>query len=306
MNGIGQFLGAHPPFDASSEAALETVVDTARIADFAAGEKILDAFTAPANEVFVVLSGQVEVWNSVGAEGAEADEVLTSGDVFGFSAILSGTAIGPLAVALGPVRVTRIGADAVSPAFSSTAGAQFLVTHLGQPAVRQSGGSAYGIVDQLVVTSPVTIPDVMTIAEVARLMTASGSHYAVVTRPGGGFGLVTDALLRERVLAVGVSPDAPVSAAMIAPAPFVVTGTLAAQALLELVDKRSGRPAGHRPHRSVARVGGPGRFRGVAVDSGDVTARTGRPRQHRRRVGGPGPADATGAGGPAASGAVDR
>ena len=212
-------------------------VIAAELVDHGPGVIVLDAFTTPAPELYVVLSGQVELWNSLEAGVGDPDEVLTAGGLFGFSAMLSGAAVGPMARALGPVRVARIPAAQVTPAFSSAAGAQFLAQYIGAAANRPSGGSAYGVVDQLIVSTPVTLPGAATAQQAAAAMSAAGSRYAVVGSAAAGYGLITDAILRERVLAAGLPVSTPVSAAMIHPAPSVVTGTLAAQALLEITDR---------------------------------------------------------------------
>lgn len=237
MNELVRFLGGHPPFDALPEAQLAGLAGAAQLLDVAAGEVILDAFAQPAQELFVVVSGQVELWNSTGTDTGGPDEILSTGGLFGFSALLSGAAVGPMARALGPVRVARIPAAQVTPAFSSLAGAQFLAHHIGSAAARPSERSAYGVVDQLIVSVPVTVAATTTVQQAAAAMTAAGSRYAVVGSAAEGYGLVTDAVLRERVLGVGLSPELPVSTAMITPAPSVVAGTLAAQALLEMTDR---------------------------------------------------------------------
>ena len=237
MNELVRLLGSHPPFDALPESGLTAAADAAELRDCAAGELILDAFSTPAEAVYVVLSGQVEVWNSTEAGVDEPDEVLSAGGLFGFSALLSGAPVGPIARALGPVRVARIPAAQVAPAFSSAAGAQFLAQHIGTAATRPSDRTAYGIVDQLIVSTPVTVAAADSVHQVAAAMTAAGNRYAVVGSAADGYGLVTDAVLRERVLAAGLPLDAPVANAMIAPAPSILSGTLAAQALLEITDR---------------------------------------------------------------------
>ena len=81
----------------------------------------------------------------------------------------------------------------------------------------------------------------MTVSEVAAAMTERGSRYAVVSSgeqsEQGGYGLVTDALLRAEVVARGLPGDSPVSVAMVRPASTVIAGTLAAQALSDLTER---------------------------------------------------------------------
>ena len=237
MVDLVRFLGAHPPFDVLDESTLQALATAATVVDFVPGARILDAFAAPSEEMFVVLSGQVELWNSLAVAGEDPHEVLGPGGVFGYSALLTRAAVGPLAVASGPVRAARIPAAAVAPAFSSAAGLRFLAVNLSNDVARPVAGSAYGIVDQLIVSEPVVVAGSMTVRQVAARMTAQNARYAVVETGGGEFGMVTDAFFRGRVVASGLPPDTPVSGVMDAPAPFVLSGTLAAQALLELTEQ---------------------------------------------------------------------
>ena len=78
MNELVRLLGSHPPFDALTESALTAAAEAAELIDCAAGELILDAFTTPSDALYVVLSGQVEVWNSADAGVGEPDEVLSA------------------------------------------------------------------------------------------------------------------------------------------------------------------------------------------------------------------------------------
>lgn len=243
---LGRFLASHPPFDALAPSELRTLAQSATVVDVAPGTTVLDAFAAPSDAMYAVLSGEVELWNTPEGDGIP-DETLTVGAVFGFSALLSGAAVGPIARALGPVRLARIPADAVTPAFSSSSGIRFLAESLTSVTVR-AGQATYGVVDELIVSTPLVVPPTTTVAEVARAMTAHDVRYAVVDlattgptdrRSSGSavHGLVTDGTLRRLILAEGRAGDTPVTAAMLHPAPRVFAGTLAAQALLELTDR---------------------------------------------------------------------
>ncbi|GAA2010128.1 cyclic nucleotide-binding domain-containing protein [Nakamurella flavida] len=234
MADLVPFLRGHPPFDALTDRDLAVIDEQAEVREYAPGEEVMDAFRAVTDAVWVVLTGQVELFAV--AEPGPADEVLGRGGVFGYSALLSGNPVGPRAVALGPATVVRIPSAAVVPSFSSAAGVRFLANSLTR-SDRTATDGAYGIVDQLVVTEPVRVPPTATVAHVAQEMTRRNCHYAVVDLEPTGFGLVTDAMLRSRVLAIGLPGDTPVTAVMDAPAPAVPAGTLAAQALVDLTDR---------------------------------------------------------------------
>lgn len=238
MDELIRFLGAHPPFDALSEADLRDLAAAADVVDFTPGSEILDAFAAPSEAMFVVLTGRVELWNAPVAGGEDADEVLGTGGVFGFSALLSRALVGPLAIAAGPVRLVRIPASAVAPVFSSAAGVVFLAQNLTPNAVRSSAQAGYVVVDELIYSDPVLAEPSMTVTQVASLMTERNSKFAVVALDDGEYGLVTDASLRSRVTAEGLPSTTTIGAAMTSPAPWVVSGSLAAQALVELTDRK--------------------------------------------------------------------
>ena len=67
-------------------------------------------------------------------------------------------------------------------------------------------------------------------------MSARGAT-AVVVELGSSLGILTDGDLRSRVLAVGRSPEAPVSEAMSAPAYTVAVDRLAGEVLLDMLDR---------------------------------------------------------------------
>ena len=85
--------------------------------------------------------------------------------------------------------------------------------------------------------SPAVIcPPDTSIREAAREMSARGAT-AVVVDLGSSLGILTDRDLRSRVLAVGLSPDTPVSEAMTAPADTVPADRLAGEVLLDMLDR---------------------------------------------------------------------
>src|SRR4029450_599898 len=93
---------------------------------FAPGELILDAFTQVSVEVFVVLTGRVDLWHDADALGAVADQRLGRGGVFGFSAMLTERSLGPRAVAVDAVTVAAIPESAGEPRFAPRRGARGL------------------------------------------------------------------------------------------------------------------------------------------------------------------------------------
>jgi CBS domain-containing protein len=89
---------------------------------------------------------------------------------------------------------------------------------------------------------------------------------AVLVPLAHSFGIMTDSDLRTRVIGAGLSPDAPVSAAMTTPAYSVTADRLASDVLLDMLERN----VHHIPVLSAA-----GQILGV-VDDGDLAATQGR------------------------------
>lgn len=232
---LAAFLARHPPFDALGPEQLDAVVRGLRVEHFAGGALVHDAFAEPTDEVFVVLTGQVDLlWD---AAHPHAPERLGPGAAFGFSAMLSERPVGPRAVAAGAATVARIPEALAAPAFATRSGAR-LLAEAGTAGRR--GGAAlatYSGVDDLVTRPPLVVDAGTPVGEVARRMTELGVPAAVVRTAEGGLGLVTDTLLRARVLAAGRDEATPAGEVMDAPAPTVAAGASAAEALMLLLDR---------------------------------------------------------------------
>src|SRR6478752_3419706 len=231
-------LRRHPPFDGLPDPLRLSMSQAARIEHFGAGEVILDAFTVPSVEVFVVVTGSVEIWNSLQYSDNAADDRLGPGGIFGFSAMLVKRSVGPLAVAADRVTVAAIPASVVEPAFASPTGAQFLAE---QGAIARQGVvvTPYSSVDDLILTEPLIVDIADQISDVARLMTDRGLHCAAVRLGVGHFGLVTDAQLRRRVLVDGLPTTAPAGMVLDDSIPTAVLGDSAAEALISMLDRNS-------------------------------------------------------------------
>lgn len=238
MDGLARFLGANPPFCSLSESELESVAAAARVVDHPAGALILDAFTTPGEDLFVVMTGQVELWTTGGAQDEPADEIIGPGCVFGHSTALTGAAVGPRAVALGPVRLVEIPRKAVASVFSSPDGVRFLVQDLSVDRVRPQVPPRFRTVDELVVSAPVIGEADMTVTEAARVMTERSSSYLAVPQGNGQFGMLTDTVLREHVVAAGRPGDTPVADVMIRRAMTARAGTPTADVLHQLAEHR--------------------------------------------------------------------
>ncbi len=177
---LASFLAAYPPFDHLDEPTRSAVAATAQVDAYAAGQLVLDAFTTPSAEVYVVLSGRVELWDDQARIGGPPDENLGPGGLFGFSAMLTERSVGPRAVAAEASTVARIPEASAWPVFTSRDGARYLAGRLAEVPVRPEVGPTYSTVDELVRTAPLVVLPDATVAEVARTMTEQHAPYAVV------------------------------------------------------------------------------------------------------------------------------
>ena len=230
------FLADHPPFDSLGPAALRTIAQDARLEQFADGELVLDAFSSRTDEVFVVVTGRVHLWFEADSATEEAGEVLAPGGVFGFTAMLTERFTGPRAVAAGATTVARIPAVSAAPAFTSPHGARFLAERTSPSQRGAPSIPSYSLVDELIECEPLVFPADAPVGEVAGRMTERDRPVSVVALPDGRFGLVTDSLLRARVLVAGRPASTPVHEIMDMASPVAVLGDSATEALMRMLD----------------------------------------------------------------------
>ncbi|WP_431817125.1 putative nucleotidyltransferase substrate binding domain-containing protein [Gordonia jacobaea] len=76
---------------------------------------------------------------------------------------------------------------------------------------REPAGSVDHTVESLIRSAPVVGTADMSVREAAQLMTERNRDHVLIPLRDGGFGVLTDAILRERVVAAGASLDTPVT-----------------------------------------------------------------------------------------------
>ena len=227
-----------PAFEELDASDLEQLATEVEVEYFAAGEVIFEQGEAPMRHVRVVRSGAVELVD----RGRVLDR-LEEGELFGHPSMVSGLPTGLGARAADDVLSYRLPAASVVPLLGRPAGLRYLARsllarprpdvgalHAGhdpaqQPAVRLLHG-------QPVVCEPAT-----TVRDAARRMAEAGASSALVRLGDERFGILTDHDLRERVVADGVPTEAPVTAAMSAPAFYVGQERLGAEIMLEMLDR---------------------------------------------------------------------
>ncbi|MFZ2509892.1 MAG: hypothetical protein WAW85_02220 [Gordonia sp. (in: high G+C Gram-positive bacteria)] len=88
-------------------------------------------------------------------------------------------------------------------------------------------------------SEPYVVPPDAPVGGTAAEMTARELPHAVVEIPGDRYGLITDALIRQRVVARGRGPQTPASAIMDYPAPSTSIDVPVSDAVLNLLDHDS-------------------------------------------------------------------
>ena len=261
MEDIAGFLGSHPPFDvvdadelARIGAVTETEVTPRGAAIFAQG-------AGPVESVWVVRSGSVEVIH----DGRVLD-LLGPGELFGHASMISGLPTGFEARAAEDTVCYRIPAEVIRPLLARPDVLQFVARSIVNRTVPAAALPEDQVrVATLIRTPPLLCQGTEPIREAARRMTEEGASAVLVPLPGS-FGIVTDRDLRRRVIVPGLSPDAPVSSIMTAPAFTVTADRLGGDVLLDMLERN----VHHIPVVSAA-----GRVLGV-VDDGDLVAAEGR------------------------------
>src|SRR5215472_12703706 len=262
MEDIAGFLGSHPPFDGLGAGELARVAAVTEIETFPRGERIFSQGAGPVEYLRVVRTGSVEILN----DGRVLD-LLGPGELFGHASMLSGLPTGFEARAAEDTSCCRIPAAVIGPLLARPDFLRFIAWSI--VGDRARAGRERSLrpdpvqrpVGTLIRTPPLLCSAGEPIREAAKRMTAEGAS-AVLVPAGERLGIVTDRDLRSRVVAAGVSPDAPIAAIMTEPAYTVRADALGGDVLLDMLD----RGIHHVPVRSAA-----GELLGV-VDGDDLVA----------------------------------
>ena len=206
-----------------------------------AGATIFSQGAEPVEHLRVVRTGAVEIV----FDGRVLD-LLGEGELFGHASMLSGLPTGFEARAGEDTVCYRIPAEVAQEPLSRPAGLRFVARSLLEPSgtraaprsrpsrasTRRCSRSASLIRGEPVVCRPDT-----PIREAAEMMTAAHATSAVVDLGDGSLGILTDHDLRTRVVAAGLTGDAPVSVAMSAPAYTCPPDRLGGDVLLDMLDR---------------------------------------------------------------------
>lgn len=230
-----RFLSRYPPFEGMDRAELERVAASVVEHHAPAGESVLVENGATGMYLYVVRDGTMELDH----KGFVVD-VVTKGQVFGHPTLLTGLAPEFTVRAREDTDLYLIPRDLALELLSSADGVTFVAQTLRERLIRAAHTMrAMPDVRSVPVTSlvrrgPVFCDPATTIRETAKLMTDE-MVTAVLVQSRKGLGIVTDADLRKKVVAGGLSPEAPVSTVMTVPVKTVSTEMLAPEASIEMM-----------------------------------------------------------------------
>jgi len=233
-----------PPFDLLSPALRQQLVRDLLVEYFEPDERILVQGAAAPEHLYLVESGSVRL---VDVRRGCLVDVCGEGDTFGAADLLAGGEQLYEAVASEPTVCALLPADgfralcAAAPAF-----ADFFAENL-KPEARAAAAApdradaqflVGARVGALVRHKPLTCPSETTVREAARKMRAERANSILVVRGSRAAGILTDADLRDKVVAEGASPEAPVEGLMSAPVVSVGADTLVFDALMQMSRRR--------------------------------------------------------------------
>jgi CBS domain-containing protein len=255
---VAAFLARVPPFDICEPEQLERAARGVRIEFFPAGTTILRQGGDPAQWLYLVRRGEVDV-----LDDDRLLDVLGEGEAFGDLSLLTGMA---------PTATVRAREDALCylvdepttrEVLGSPAGLAFSYASLRRRLLSRQDRTPVDRrlvrVGSLVRRSPLTTDGAVPVREAAALMARERvSCLLVPSDDGVGMGILTDRDLRTRVLADGRDPATPVAEVMTFPADVVGEGATAGEVLLTMLD-------GGYHHVPVVDDGG--RLVGVVTDT---------------------------------------
>ena len=217
--GLRAFLGEHTPFQAMADDELDELAAETELVDFSPGAVVADYARRVPDDVWMVRSGQVTLQTS--ADGTTIDTVQRGG-IFGYTPLLTGGGMEFVAWTTEPSTLIRLPGAQVRAQFAKPAGLAFLastawnVSRADRPTIAPTTDSRP--VGELVHGDVLLVGPRAPIRDAVCRMTEHHVSYALIRLPDGSLGIFTDRDLRTRVVAAGVSIDAPITQVMSAPA----------------------------------------------------------------------------------------
>jgi len=232
---IAGFLAPFPPFDQLGRDDLLRVAAAVTLRSYVAGTDILVEDGPPAEQLFVIRSGSIELRH----QDAVVD-ILEPGESFGHPSLLTGLAPAFTVRAHEDTTCYLIEREPALDVLGRPAGAVFVARTIRERLTR-AGHTVHGLpevrtvhISKLMTEPPVFCPPERSVREAASLM--SEHHVsAVMVAADGAFGIVTDTDFRQKVVEGGVASDAPVTAIMSRPLQTVRSDRYAVDAALDML-----------------------------------------------------------------------
>jgi CBS domain-containing protein len=232
---VAEFLGRFPPFDVLPEDELTAVAESVELRTYVDGKNVLVEDAEPADHLFVVRDGAVELVHQ-----EEVVDVLEPGECFGHPSLLTGMAPAFTVRAHGDCACYAIPREQALMVLKSTAGARYVAMTL-RERLTQTGHTVHALpqlatlrVEELITRPPLFCRGDVAIRAAALVMTENNAS-AILVRDGVNLFILTDAALRARVVAAGLSPEEPVSR-VATRAVIVRPDRLAVDAVIDLLD----------------------------------------------------------------------
>jgi CBS domain-containing protein len=235
MGDIEGFLAAHPPFAELGPETVSRAAGAVRSVRFRRGEAILSVGGPPAQGLYLIRSGSVELLD----DGVVVD-VLGEGEVFGFPSMLTEEGPSYDVRAADDVACLLLPRPVAEDVLGGPSGLRFLAASLRarvrSAPVRSSRLALAAVPARSLVHRPAVVCDASTpVAEVARAMTDARATAAVVRGPDE-MGIVTDSDIRGRVVAEGRSPHDPIGSVASFPVRAVDEEAPVSDVLVEMID----------------------------------------------------------------------
>jgi CBS domain-containing protein len=234
---VVDFLRRYPPFDTLGEEELATVAELTEIAFYPSGRTVFVQGEAPPAYFCVVRSGSVEL-----IYDGQLLDLLGEGELFGQGSLMSGLPVGFSARVAEDTLLYQVPTEAMAPLLARPRAMRFLLRSVIVDPI-PGAGDRPPTVDPLqrrtssLLRMPLVVCDPNeTVVTAARAMTERNAKAAIVVDTSGTLGIVTDADLRSKVLAVGRDPGVPVREVMTTPVRTVGADQPGGDALVEMVE----------------------------------------------------------------------
>jgi len=240
VHDVAEFLKEQDPFSGLDRATLERLADRVEVEYFTAGTTIFEQGERSRIDVRIVRRGAVAL-----VDHGRVLDLLGEGELFGHPTMLSGTPPGLEARAQEDSLCYVLAAEDVLPLLTRPAGLRYFARSLlsgSKPGPLVAADvSGFDLVQQpvtaLIREQPLICEPELPVRDVARRMAETGASSVLVRLDDGAYGIVTNHDFRSRVVADGVSVDAPVNRVMTAPAFTVGPELSGADLLLVMLDR---------------------------------------------------------------------